>query len=213
MSSSVFGGLFGRPTLGDYQALPDVAPDWMWTADIINVGSLLPLQNIYVREINFGFNFYDYEQRYRNGIYYTFPRHAQTHPVSVVFYEPQNFLVTQYLNSWRLKIRNNKGQYGIPNQYLGGIIFRSYDYTGLLQLVVKISGCWPLAQQPIMYQYSQSGPVTTACDFSINNVEILYSGGIIGTLLGQGASGLSGINLIGNAVSAVQTGQSLVQLF
>ncbi len=213
MSGSILGGLLGRPTQADFQGLPDPAPDWMWTADIINIGSLLPLQNIYVKEVNFGYNNYDYEQRYRTGIYYTFPRHAGTHPLNIVFYEPYNFLVTQYLNTWRLSIRDNKGNYNVPKDYFGAVILRLYDYTGFLQLAIKVDGVWPMAQQPLNLQYNSSGPIMTACDFAIQNVVILYSGGIIGTLLGQGASGLSGINLIGSAVSAVQTGSSLLQLF
>jgi hypothetical protein len=187
VTSLIPGG--GMPTTSMYLGLDDVAPDFMWTADIVNIGSgtgnssLPALSNVYIREIQFGYNRFDFEQRYRNGIYQTFPRHMSAQPCTLNFYEPYNYSITYYLNQWLLLIRNAQGHYGLPSTYMGSIIIRLYDYTGFQQMAAQLDGVWPMDITGSQYQYQSSQPVSTACQFSVNSCSIIYIGTGFSTFL------------------------------
>ena len=177
-------GIGGMPNLQQYQGLLDAAPDWMWTCDIVNLSQLFPLSNVYVREVNFNYNHVNAVQRYRNGIYQQYPTQFMANPVALTFYEPYNYSISYFLEQWSLLIRNKSGAFNTPNNYMGSMILRLYDVTGLQQLMVQLDGVWPITRHSINLQYQSSGMTLVGCDFSINNVSITYIGTGFSTLLG-----------------------------
>ena len=202
-------GIGGFPTLNQYEALSDPAPNWIWTADIVNVPGLVQLENVYIKDINFGFNTINAEPRYRNGIYQNFPKGMNPVPCNLIFYEPQEYSIAYYLEQWRELVRDKLGNWYVPANYMGSIIIRLYDITGLQQMMVQLDGVWPTHQQQIDLNYTHSDMTLTAGEFSVNTASITYIGAGFSTLLTGGIeNGLLAAG--GTALNSVTS--SLVQL-
>jgi hypothetical protein len=202
-------GIGGFPTTSQYEGLQDPAPNWMWTADITSVPGLVQLENIYIKDINFGYNSITAEQRYRNGIYQNFPKGMQSLNTNLIFYEPQTYSISYYLEQWRQQIRDKVGNWYTPSNYMGCIIIRLYDTTGLQQMQVQLDGVWPTHQQQVDLNYSHSDMVMTAAEFAVNGTTITYIGEGFSTLLSGGlTTGLLAAG--GTALSSVT--KNLVQL-
>ncbi|MDE1905569.1 MAG: hypothetical protein KGH75_03855 [Rhodospirillales bacterium] len=209
LASSLIG-VGGFPTLSQWEGLDDAAPSWMWTCDIVNVAGLTNLANVYVREMNFGFNHISASQRYRNGIYNQFPTQTSNSPSSITFYEPYNYSITYYLEQWNLLIRSKDGVYNVPSQYMGSLIIRLYDPTGLQQLMVQLDGVWPISRHPIQLSYAHSDMTVIGCDFSVNTASITYIGTGFTSLIGTGNLLSAGLAVGGGVASGVTGG--IVQL-
>ena len=196
-AASTPGGFFGvKATQSMIQALPDIAPNWMWTCDIINVPTLFGVTNIYARQFSFTHDSFDTEQRYRNGTYQTFPRHQLVHPVQIMFYEPFLFSITQFIYNWQGLIRNKQsGYFGLPAGYMGTIYATLFDTVGIPQCVMEIDGVWPIGIMGENLSYDHSDAVATNVEFSTNGCRILYTGAGFVSLFANAITSLAGAGL------------------
>ena len=169
-------GIGFRPTTSMLQALPDIAPDWMWTADIVNIPSLPGVSNMYVLDIAFSQNTIDTKNVYRNGLYQTFPSHSQAQHCTLQFYEPSNYNMLDFFYRWKSLIRDPEtGYWGLPADYMGCIIVTLFDTVGIPQMAMRLNGIWPYAVQGFNLQYGSSNKFATNVDFSVNDCIVTYS--------------------------------------
>lgn len=169
---SLLGGS-GRPfDLAAIQALLDPAPGWMWTADIVDCPKLPNLANIYVRNIDMPLSTFDVEPRFRAGGYIYYPKFSAIGQLHLTFYEPGDYVITKYLAKWFVLIKDNKGNYGLPADYMGSVILRLYDTTAKLQCTLSARAVWPMQRSSMGLNYDHSIENVISCAFSVNIVEI-----------------------------------------
>lgn len=190
--------MYGVPQQLLIQALPDPAPNWLWTLDIGPVGmssspsvgdsstnsftnsvsnlfsatgsNLQSISNLYVRDVSIPFLNIDVETRFRSGLYYHFPRFATASPVMITFYETIFFDVSYFLSQWHFMVRHPDGNYGLPVEYCANGILTLYDYVGIPQMVITLVGMWPTHRQNWDLHYNNSNEIMVAVEFSVNNV-------------------------------------------
>lgn len=159
------------PTLLEIQHVPEPAPNWMWTLDMLLPDNTF-IDRMRVLEVNFPFSYIDTMQRYRQGSYVYFPGHSNIDGVNVTFLETGNFDVLPIIKSWQSKVKNSAtGNYGIAKDYLGSAVLRNYDVKGKLQMTHELFGCWPTRLSDWSMNYQGSNHLMVQVQFSVNDSE------------------------------------------
>jgi hypothetical protein len=167
--------MVARPTLQQVQGLPDPALSWMWTADIL-FNNIIIVSALQVLEVNFPFAYIESISRPRAGSFLYFPGHSNIDGTSVSFYETENFYILQAFKTWQGNIKDDKGNYGLPINYLGEIVLRCYDgtgrpgaETGTPRFETTLIGCWPAKLSDWSLNYQGSNHLIVQVQFSVND--------------------------------------------
>lgn len=175
--------MYGIPQQLLVQSLPDPAPNWLWTLDL-SIPSIGAINNLYIREVSVPFLGFDMETRFRGGLYYHFPKHPNLSSLMVTFYETIFFDITYFLSQWSYLVRNPGGNFGLPVDFCGTGTFTCYDYVGVPQLSVNVSGMWPIRRGNFDMHYNSSNEIMVNCEFAATETIIQnpLSGGGIGSV-------------------------------
>ena len=200
---SVYAGANGAsgatlPTMFDMQTLPDVAPSWMWTANISGVPGLPAFNNLVLADCNTPFEGFSVDPKFIGGFIYNFPKFISVTGMTMTFHELQTYLVSGFFAAWKAKIFNNRtGNWGIPPDYYGQIVVTLFDGMGIPAMEVTLVGCWPDKYNDIVLSTNGSSGLQTSVNLSVNRSNITY---LSATLLDSPL----GVLISGNPIASLQ---------
>lgn len=95
-----------------------------------------------------------------------YPGRVAINGFSAIFYETENYIVTDYLTLWRNNVYNDRGNFGLPCDYKKSINIYVFDTKGVNTAMFTLSGVYP--ESPSGYNFSSvsSDRLKVNCSFS-----------------------------------------------
>lgn len=101
-----------------------------------------------------------------------FPKDRNVDAMTMTFYEDLTYTVYKYFQTWRNRVLDNNGNYGLPVNYKRTIQVIMNDYAGSDALTVTYNGCWPTRPADMTPDGETSGRIIATCLFSVDNMTL-----------------------------------------
>lgn len=163
----------GFPTLEEIYSVPDIAPHWLWTADLV-VPSLPALPRVLIADFQVPFPRLGVETRFRGGFSYSFPRFVSMSSINITFHETAKFDVTNYLMRWFNSSVDAYGNFNLPSNYFGTIALTMYDYLGKPAFQQECYSCWVEGITDWNLDVNSSQSLQVSATISVSRSAITY---------------------------------------
>ena len=169
------------PSLGDIRSLQDPAPSWRWIlrvpTDFVTVYANSALPFIMAEQIVFALTDIDSDQRFGGGIRQNYPRFQTAQPLSITFYETQQYSTIRYLSQWKKRVVNPETHnYGVPLAYKRNMYLYAFDYVSNTRptFVGIFRDCWPTNVGGLNFSYDSSQRITVQAEFACDKSFLEY---------------------------------------
>lgn len=124
--------------------------------------------NMRAEMVDVNHTYLDMQPSYVQGTQIHYPRAYTIDPIDITFYEDVNYTAFKFFTTWRNKIVDRNGNYGLPKDYKRTIDIFMQDYAGNEPMQFRYLGCWPMRVHAFQLNGEATDRVRTAVTFSVD---------------------------------------------
>lgn len=116
------------------------------------------------------------ESRYYAGSTISFPGSRTFGQISITFYESSDYASFDMIRNWMDTIIDEKGNYGVLNDYVRNISLYAFDgvNANAATLKLKYIDCWPLSISEQSYSFNGTDRVKWTVPFAVHDIKRFF---------------------------------------